>query len=123
MKLARECALEKLQSANESLVLIESKREFNGSIKRCFTLEHIFPTKCLINFFYQVFEENNPTPNQTQLILSTLNACCYVWQEENINIAKSGLISGINLIREKWIIKDILVFPRVSNQIGILWRS
>ena len=90
-----ECALEKLQSANESLVLIESKREFNGSIKRCFTLEHIFPTKCLINFFYQVFEENNPTPNQTQLILSTLNACCYVWQDENINIAKSGLISDI----------------------------
>ena len=75
------------------------------------------------NLSDEFFEENNPTPNQTQLILSTLNACCYVWQEENINIAKSGLISGINLIREKWIIKDILVFHRVSNQIGILWRS
>tara|TARA_B100000029_G_scaffold185390_1_gene182836 strand:- start:1381 stop:1995 length:615 start_codon:yes stop_codon:yes gene_type:complete len=90
-----ECALEKLQSSNENLVLIKSKREFNGSIKRCFTLEHIFPTKCLINFFYQIFEENNPKPDQTQLILSTLNACCYVWQDENINIAKSGLNSDI----------------------------
>ena len=28
-----ECALEKLQSSNENLVLIKSKREFNGSIK------------------------------------------------------------------------------------------
>ena len=90
-----ECAVEKLQSSNENLVLIKSKGEFNGSIKRCFTLEHIFPTKCLINFFYQIFEENNPKLDQTKLILSILNSCCYVWQDENINIAESGLNSDI----------------------------
>ena len=43
----------------------------------------------------KIFEENNPKPDQTQLILSTLNACCYVWQDENIKIAKSGLNSDI----------------------------
>ena len=90
-----ECAIRKIQFSDGDLVLTKSKRAFHGSIKRCFTLEHIFPTKCLINFFYQLFEEKNPRANQTKLILSILNACCYVWQDENINISKSGLNSDI----------------------------
>ena len=88
-------AIQKLQSSSENLVLVKSKREFKGLVKRCFTLEHIFPTKCLITLFYQIFEENNPSPDQTRLILSTLNACCYVWQGENINITEAGLNSDI----------------------------
>ena len=42
-------ALEKLKSNSEKLILTKSKMKFNGVLKRCFTLEHIFPTKCLIN--------------------------------------------------------------------------
>tara|TARA_B100002019_G_scaffold104354_1_gene89771 strand:- start:1278 stop:1898 length:621 start_codon:yes stop_codon:yes gene_type:complete len=88
-------ALEKLKSNSEKLILTKSKMKFNGVLKRCFTLEHIFPTKCLINFFYEVFKKNNPTFEQTKLVLSKLNACCYVWQGENINISNSGLNSDI----------------------------
>jgi|TARA_B100000809_G_C15047608_1_gene497798 hypothetical protein len=89
-----KCALKKLLS-NDQLILIKSKAEFNGARKRCFTKEHIFPTTCLSDFFYQIFHEINPSFEQTKLILTILNASCYVWQDENINITRSGLNSDI----------------------------
>ena len=57
--------------------------------------EHMFPSKCLSDFFFTIFKDKNPSIDQTKLILTTLNATCYVWQAENIALSDSGLNSEI----------------------------
>tara|TARA_X000000368_G_scaffold272431_1_gene215953 strand:+ start:449 stop:1090 length:642 start_codon:yes stop_codon:yes gene_type:complete len=80
---------------DDQLILIKSKKKFNGVLKRCFMKEHMFPSKCLSDFFFTIFKDKNPSIDQTKLILTTLNATCYVWQAENIALSDSGLNSEI----------------------------
>lgn len=62
---------------------------------RCFVAEHMFPTKQLQIFCFDVFKKSDPSFSEFQKVFKALNVICYVWYEEDEILRKSGLNSDI----------------------------
>lgn len=77
----------------QSKAIEHNHRAPKGS--RCFVAEHMFPTKQLQIFCFEVFEDYDPSFEEFKKIFQTLNVLCYVWYEEDVVLRKSGLNSDI----------------------------